>query len=271
LRLWSRRWRVRVGTLESTEIDLRFSCERSLRMEPGKLELELFNLSADHRSQMEQARRPEVEVEAGYAEGAGAIFRGNARKVGSVREGAEWSTRVAAGDGEHAIRTARAARSFGPGSPVQDVVRYLAEQMSVGIGNASEAIADAALNGARTFPEGTTVRGLASRELGLLLASAGLSWSIQGGVLQVLPMGGALQRTAVLLRQDTGLVGVPERKANRTVEAVALLIPDLVPGRLVRLESGPATGTYRIEHAAYAGDTRGDDWYATLTLREAAG
>ena len=170
---------------------------------------------------------------------------------------------ITAGDGEHAIRTARASTSFAPGTTLADAIRSLGATMGLGGGNLSSASAAASA----VLLEGAVVRGPAAQELTRLCSSAGLSWSVQDGILQLLPIGRALSRVAVSLSPDTGLVESPTRSKGVTVKAKALLLPDLVPGRLVALESEAVRGTYRIDEVSYTGATRGDDWYADLTLR----
>jgi hypothetical protein len=273
VRLLDRRYRLTVGELATDSLDVRFEVKRTLRPVPGTAEIEVYNLTADHRAALHRARRPPVQLAAGYAEGTSLLFRGDARRIDNTRDGADWVTTITAGDGEHALRTTRAAVAFGADAPVADVLRYLSERMGVGIGNARAALADASLDRLRdVFPRGTVLHGPAARELETLLSSAGFEWSVQDGVLQVLPRGGALQRTAVRLTPSTGLVGVPEVGRNRVVSVTALLIPDLVPGRLITLESAIVTGVHRIEKATYAGDTTpgAQDWYAHLECRAVA-
>jgi hypothetical protein len=57
---------------------------------------------------------------------------------------------------------------------------------------------------------------------------------------------------------------------RRTITVKALLIPGLVPGQQVVLDSGIARGAWRISTAEYSGDTRGEDWHAELTARDVA-
>jgi len=268
LKLFGRKWRVTVGSLQTEDLDVKFKVKRSLQRSPGACELEVWNLTSSHRSEIADATRPMVRVEAGYQEGMSMLFQGNERKTQHVRDGADWITKITAGDGEHAVRTARASRSFGPNAQLRDVVSYLADAMGVGTGNTNEAIASASLDQLSTvFPHGTAIHGQAATELHRILLSAGLEWSIQEGVLQILAQGQALNRQAVLLKPETGLVGVPAVEKANVVKAKALLIPDLVPGRLVRLESQTATGTYRIQKAEYSGDTFGEDWHVELELK----
>ena len=268
--LFGRRWRFTVGAITSDSIDLEFKIERTLLGKPGTCELHLYNLTPDNRKEIARSSRGTlVRVEAGYVDtGLTIIFQGDLRRADVTRDGANWITNVTAGDGEHALRTARVSRSFGPDSTIQDVVNAVATAMGVGTGNATDALAGRVLDqiGAN-FHEGTVLRGIASRELTRLLNSCGLTWSVQDGVLQLLQRGRALARTAVLLDADAGLVGSPSVGANRIVTAKALLMPDLVPGQQVQLRSDVVSGTYRIEKATYTGNTRAEDWFAEMDLR----
>lgn len=269
MKLFGRKWRVTVGSLQSEDLDIRFKIRRTLQRNAGTCELDVYNLTESHRNEIRDAANPIVRVEAGYKDGMSMLFQGNERKTMLPRDGADWIAKITAGDGVNAIRTARGSRSFGPGTQLREVVSYLADAMGVGVGNTNEAIANASLDQlTAVFPRGTAIHGPAAQELTTILRSAGIEWSIQEGVLQLLPQGGALNREAVLLKPETGLIGVPVVEKAKIVKAQALLIPDLVPGRLARIESKTITGTYRIQAAEYAGDTRGDDWFANLELRE---
>ena len=269
MKVYGRRWRVQVGTLDTGVLDVKFKVNRSLYSRAGTCELEIANLSPDHRHELVTARRYHtfVEVQAGYIDGMSLLFRGDLRKAIPSRDGTDWTVKVTAGDGEHAIRTARVSRSFSPGTSVGAVVQHIAETMGVGIGNAREALRGARLGeGESVFPEGTVLYGSAAAELTRLCAAARLTWTVQDGNLQVLPLGGALERTALVLGPDTGLIGSPEIVNRRTVNVKALLIPGLVPGQQVILNSAIVTGTWRITEAEYAGDTEGPDWNASLVL-----
>ena len=200
---------------------------------------------------------------------------GDLRKAVVKRDGTDYVTTVTAGDGEHSIRTARVSRSFAPGTPLHAAADALAESLGVGVGNARDAFASAAFaTGANVFAEGATLTGNAASELTQLCNAARLTWSVQDGNLQLLPLGGALERTAILLSEDTGMVGAPEIVNRRTITVTALLQPGLVPGQQVVVRSSvesargtPAlsAGAWRITEAEYAGDTNGGEWYAKLT------
>lgn len=269
MRLFDRRWRVQIGTLDVSQCAIKFKVSRSLYGYAGTAEIEVRNLTKEHRDEIlaSPRRTTFVEVMAGYAEGMSLIFRGDKRKTIPVREGGDWIVKITAGDGEHALRNARVGRSFAAGSTVQQVVQHIADVMGVGVGNAASALRGATLGGLDgVFPEGTMLYGLAAEELTRLTSSTGLTWSVQDGALQILPRGGALAREALSLGPDTGLLGAPEVVNRRTCNVKTLLIPGLVPGQQVVLASDVVHGVWRISKAEYAGDTHGLEWTASLEL-----
>jgi hypothetical protein len=269
VRLFERAWRVQVDDLDLSALACKFKVSRGLGLGAGTCELEIRNPTEEHRRQITGARRYRtfVEVMAGYREGMALVFRGDLRRAIPVREGTDWVVKVTAGDGEHALRNTRLNRSFAAGTTVETVVRHVAEAMGVGVGNALTALRGATLGTQDgTFPEGTVLYGPAAAELTRLCAATGHTWSIQDGVLQVLRRGGALEREAILLRADTGLVGAPEVVNRRTLNVSALLIPGLVPGQQVVIESAVATGAWRISQAEYEGDTHGAPWGCKLVV-----
>lgn len=270
MKLFRRAWRVQVGTLDASTLACKFKVQRTLAMgRAGHAEIVIYGLSPEHRREIISAprRRTFVELHAGYADGMSLLFRGDLRKAVQARDGTEWSVTVTAGDGEHAIRNARVSRSFAAGTTLSTVVRAIADAMGVGVGNALDAFRGASLGAVGdTFPEGTLVHGLAAAELTRLCDSTRLTWSVQDGNLQVLPLGGALAREAIRLSADSGLVGAPEIVNRRTVNVKTLMIPGAVPGQQVVLDSAVISGVWRISEAEYVGDTHGSDWGAALVM-----
>lgn len=272
-RLWNRKWRVQIGAIATEDADVSFKVEKTLHGKPNTAEITLYNLTPDNRREIARSPRGAVvQFDAGYADARGMVFRGDLRRGDNHRDDADWITVVTAGDGEHAIRTARGSRSFASGSSVTDVARYIAESMGVGTGNLVQMLRDASLDQTgRTFAEGAVVHGQLATELTRLLTSCGFTWSIQDGVLQVMRRGSALDRQAIVLSAETGMLGSPSVGANHIVTVNTLLVQDLVPGQRVRLQSDVISGDYRIEKATTEGDSRSaDQWGATLQLRIAA-
>lgn len=271
MRLFDRRYRLQVDTLEITELNVAFSIERTLRRRPGKCEVKVWNLSAEHRRQLEQLQAGHVFVElhAGYADGVSLIFRGELHKASTVRASPDIVTTVASRDGRgpHGART---ARSHAAGTPVAAVVRGLVSDMGVGEGNIADFLGTATMGGVGTFARGMTVSGLAADHLDRVMASTGHEWSVQEGAIQMLPRGSALQRTAVRLAPETGLLESPVQDAHGKLQVKTLMIADLAPGRLVRIESADVSATMRIEKAVCKGEFNGGGgaWGYDLTCGE---
>src|ERR1700754_2951327 len=120
MRLYRRKWRLRVGTIETTDLDLQFSVKKSLDHKPNTAPITVFNLTAEHRHNLEQLNvyrknRPgkiPVELEVGYEEGTHLIFRGDLRTALSETDGATWKTEVAGEDGGQAVRWSRVSASY---------------------------------------------------------------------------------------------------------------------------------------------------------------
>lgn len=268
--------RVTVGTLRVDGLRIAFEIERTLGARPGKANVRLWNLTRSHQTELEQAADGQLVVEAGYesARGLETIFsgrvqrgRGNGgRRTGTEREGQDAVTAVEGTDGGIEMRERRVSQSFGPGVAVSTVARACADALGVGVGNLEAALARL---DSPTLPGGTVLTGQAARELTRLLASWDLRWTVQSGALQVLPRGGSLATQAVRLTPETGLVGSPEIGSRGRCRVVALLTPDLWPGRGVLLESARARGRFVCRSVTYSGDTHGNDWHATAELRAA--
>jgi hypothetical protein len=282
VRLFRRAWRVQVGPFVSTDLDCTFKVTRSVAARPGTCELSLYGLSAEQRSQILALprRRPFgsavqvvnagtiLEVSAGYVDAERpVIFRGNLRRAFQKRQLPETWLELSGGDGEYAIRSARVRRAFAPDTSVRDVLRGIAEAMGVGVGNVDETSAGASLGDVGAlYTGGHVVHGSAADALTSVCRSAGLEWSIQNGVLQLLPRGQAATRSAVLLSPDTGLVGSPEKTGRHSAKASCLMVAGLQPGSLVELDSIVLRGTYRVSRMELSGDTRGQEWGASLDL-----
>jgi len=276
MRQFGRRWRVQVGTLLVSASDdpgpglaCSFKVTRSLATaRAGTCELEINNLSREHTAEITglPRRTTIVSVDAGYAEGTSRIFTGDLRKAIPSREGPTWKVSVTAGDGEHARRTARVSQAFAAGTSTGVAAQAIAEAMGVGVGNAASAFRGTRLNGhGETFDDGLVLHGSASASLTDLCNAAGLIWSIQDGVILVLPVGGASSETAMLLGADSGMIDSPVIVDRRTVMVKCLIQPGIRPGQRVMIDSVLVSGERRISEVTFTGETHGNAWEAELT------
>lgn len=282
MKLQNRKATLQVDTVKAdctsgTGLDITFEIDKDLTSKPNSARIEVFNLTKEHREAILEkasggADSVRVRLSAGYAENTALIYDGSIRLSYVDHVGPDVRLVLEAGDGDRLIARARINKSWAKGTTVEVVITQLVDTLGVGRGNLLEQIRGAALQGlgSSDFPGGTCASGSATRELTRLLGSCGLTWSLQDGVLQVLGPN-PLDREAVLISAETGMLGSPQldAKAKRgtLVSVQTLLIPDLFPGRKVKIESETCAGFYRVEKSRYVGDTMSDEWSITSECR----
>lgn len=270
-RLFLRQWRLRVGPLDLSDLDLSFKIERSTRRLPNAAEIKIWNLSRDTRATIEAGNR--IVLHAGF-EDPPVIFSGDLRFVWTERESVDSVTVLSARDGGRAYADAEISRSYAAGVGIESVLRDCVSDMGIGVGNLAD-FTYSMRSGPQTFADGFTAHGRASRVLNDILRGCGFRWSVQHGALQIQQHGRALQTREVLLSPNTGLIGSPswDESGKQTggrrgvLTARSLIRNGLEPGRLVRVDSESATGDFEIQKGVYTGNTRSDDWYCDLELR----
>jgi hypothetical protein len=288
--LFDRRCSVTLSTLQLEGFRVKFNIQKTLKPEPNKALIEVYNLSETHRGQLGQlapgkkaktgkagrgkASPPllgtvPVRLEAGYADpGPEMIFLGNLRTVDSERMGPDWVTSIASGDGERAFRTARINQSFGPRTPPDVALRALVKSLGLGNGNMAQVLSSLRMNGSGTLlTRGLVLSGPTARMMSDFCRSANLEWSIQDGNLQFVDLNTALSQKAVVLSPSTGMIESPNVDGSGVLQCKTLMIPGLRCGALVVVKGVNVQGTYRVEKITYEGDTHGHEWGCVLEGR----
>jgi len=282
--LWGRVWSLQVGTLrvegaaprdrgeDLYSLAVEFSVKKSLRREPNEAEITLWNLSREHRAALAAMEADaDTVLRVGYHDtGLEQIFSGDLRASPAEWDGPQVKVTLEGSDGGTAYRSARIQRSFAPGTSVYTVLAAAVDALGVGRGNLPQLRDQIRLTSTgNTYPGGTTLSGPARDEINRIVRGCGGSWSIQNGVFR-LRLRGPSQATALRVSPRTGLVGSPTQATDRgvtTVSAKVLMLPGLYPGRVVQIQSREIEGNYEIHRVEYTGETRGQEWGATLELR----
>ena len=250
--------------------DLRvvFKVKKSLRKEPNTGNIEVYNLNAQHRALL-QEKGARCWLEAGYAGSPlTQYFSGDVRYIDHKREKADWVCKLELGDGEQAYKYGHCNGSFGPGTKDADIVKWIAQTSGWDLGNVNSMLSS--IPGAQV--NGYCVYGSPAKALTDVLAGHGLSWSIQDGGVQILPLAGYLAGRAVQVDEAHGLVGSPEfgsapkKGKPRTLKVKVLLQPGLFPGDRINLNSQAKSGVFTIQKGEYSGDSYGGDYYAQLEV-----
>lgn len=266
--LFGRAWRITVDTLQMEKIDCEFHVKKTIKAEPNTCDLKIYNLTADHRKQIEQSpsvkdtMKVPVIIEAGYGTTLAQIYKGDLRAGWTVNSGPEVVTELNTGDGEKGMANARLNIPVGPGTPIAQVIGQIVDVLGLGQGNVGKIAAQLASSGSSMFSKkGQVLKGNAADHLTDLCKSVGLEWSVQDGAVQLLTLGQPLDGQAVKLTSNTGLIGSPTVDSKGVLKATMLLVPGIVPGGKVQMEGLHVKGTYKITVVESIGDTLGNDWY----------
>jgi len=268
---FDRRWRVQVDDVVIDELRVAFKVERNLKAEPNKLELSIYNLSSKTRDRFTKASgEVRVQIEAGYKDSIGLIFMGDARRVYTLIEGPNIALKIEGGDGEKALRSARFSESFGPGTKMADVLTKMADKLGVNAGAAKDRIRKGDFRGGvQEYVQSFNFSGVLRDEFDRQMKSAGLTWSVQNGELQILSDDETTQQEALRFSSDSGLIGSPTLADKGVVKFQCLMQSALSPGRKVVLDSKSIKETLKITKLTFRGDSHGTDWLVDVEGKKA--
>lgn len=287
MKLFGRRSRLIIGTLavldldgagndpnvglDVSDLDMAFSVKKTLKANPNQAEIEVRNLTENHRTMLEGSDALEVELHAGYGDQLSLLYRGQMRAAVTYRDGPDFVTKISSGDKSGVFAGRRLHVPLGEASSAAAALKQLVDDLGkteVGDGNVSDALTQAGVL-TTVFPLGGTLSGNASVLLTSLCRSVGLEWSIQDGVLQFLVASKALDEEAIELGSNSGLIGKVEVSNKGYVKATSLLIPGLrCGGKVTFATETELVGGYRIEKIHYHGDTAGKSWYASIEAKQ---
>ena len=298
--------------LDLSNFRIIFSTEAADSDHPNAAVIRVYNLKPETVSRIRNEFQV-VSLQAGYDPSPFAvIFFGTIKQLRYGKEDAVTSfVDMMCGDGDIYHNNALIATSLSKGhTPQQQVSAVIASMNTAGqtANPGSQPLSLATgisvlIGGTKPAPRGKVMFGAAPQVMRSTAASLRCSWSIQNGVMQVIPYDSYLPTEAVVMSQYSGVVGIPE-VTNEGIKIKCLLNPLLQVGGTIRLDNdlintiisasgneilanGGATGItyntygkkgqiaynarvandglYRIYVIEYEGDTRGQKWYANLT------
>lgn len=255
--------------LDLSGLDLSFDIKKTLKPDPNVAEISVYNMNPAHRLLFETAKTLTVEFHAGYQEGMSLLYLGEMRAAVTKQVGDEVITEIQSGD-KHGLFAGKVIRvPVGPGGSVEDALKLLADAFGIGLGNLKSVMGKAKKGSATLFPVGGVLTGNVADTMQAICAGAGLEFSVQDGVLQILNVGAALEDEAILLGSDSGLIGSIEISNKGYLKCTSLLIPDIKPGRKIVFDTvDNLQGGYRIEKVRYTGHTKEHDWYAHIEAKQ---
>lgn len=290
MRFWKQTYRINFPKLNKSfenNLKINFSIEKDTTKESNKSKLEIYNLSESSRKAIEVADN-EVEIYAGYEDGAVLCFRGTVTYGYTKDSGTECITSLDLADGTVALRDSYCSLSYAPNTPAKTIIQRCATEMGVPIVYGDD------VGELENYKNGFSFYGQAPECLTEVCNALGLSWSIQNNILNIILAGGTATNRGLVFSAQSGLIGLPERivqaeyKSNKTTpkrkakqkakkeeprkkagwRIETLLVPSVNPGDMVKVESRIITGWFRVEKVRHSGEYNGQRWNSEMDLIE---
>ena len=256
----------------------------SNQLTPSVSKVRVFNLNRDQSAAL-QGEAIDIRLLVGYVgQPLVEVLLGRAKEVSTKKQGADIITELVVAEGFGILNNTSVFGTIPGGKTLRDVIVEVAKQAGMTINRIDSGRADTQLLW------GYPLEGTPRQILEEICFSYQLDYSISGNALLVKDSGSISndQQLAIVLNEDTGLLGIPEadywketafvpnekgksKKVKKTVDGIkvrALLNPAATPGAVLRLERKTQdeipNGWYYITSADYTGSFNGQAWEMTL-------
>lgn len=274
------------NVLDLSEMHCKFKTEQADTETPNNANVRIYNLSDKTIQAVKEFTR--VVIQAGYESNFGVIFDGTIKQFGLGRENAtDTYLDIFAADGDLAYNFALVNNTLRPGASQSEQLQAALDAMGesgVYLGYRTGDV------GVSILPRGKTSFALGRNVIRTYAQTNRMSWSIQNGKINIIPLDGYKPGDIPDINATSGLIGQPQQTANGIVFKT-LLNPALKIGQAIRInnddinqlikqEKNPfpipynqrtgtlnlaktsSDGLYRLLVTEYEGDTRGQAWYA---------
>ncbi len=265
--LFGRKCSVEVNSTLIQDLRIVFDVAKDIEREPNRAHVMVYNLSETSRKELQDRKSLLLRLIAGYEDVSDTLFMGDVTHIISYKEGPDWVTKFAAGDGVKRAKTKRVSVSKKAAGGSKGVIKTLLDAMGAGEGNLNRAMEELSRLG-KLPPDidNAVLQGNAAELIHRYAKDAGLEHSSQDGVPTFTIRGSLIGSEAVVLSPDSGLLESPELSKKGLVKAKALIQKGFTPGRGVQLDSKYVKGLFQVHKVKYNGDTHGQSWYADLEL-----
>ena len=271
--------------IDLSNLRMRFEVRASDVETPNTLNCRVYNPSQTTVNDV-VANATNVTLSAGYVEGnQGIIFEGQVKQFRFGRErNVDNYLDILAADGDQAYNNSVINQAFPAGTDDTQQLSAIGAAMNI----PPAATNDGFLTTGGILPRGKTLFGMARVYARNIAQRNNCRWSIQNGVLTIIPVTGYLPGEAVAMNSASGMLGTPEQTDNG-ITVRCYLNPLVKIGQAVQINNRdinqtlvkqqffptytsqyyPATvtndGLYRVLVVEHEGDTRGNSWETTIT------
>ncbi len=262
---------VRIGSVEivhrsSEDLRIAFDISRDKSRDPNSGMVSIWGLAKTTSAELERNPRLFCELSCGYAdEGESRIFTGVVLGAHTMREAdGGWVTTAELGDdAEIKSSIAMIARTFPTGTPFATVITEIVKAAGLKTKGIASLNSYARLAGSATLPRPWPAFGQALGCLHSICRSLGFQYTIQDQEVIFFGLGKGIGNSAPVIRSEN-IHGSVSIDAEETISFSCGMIPDLVPGKALRMDARDISGDYVAISTKHTGDTHQGDWVVSV-------
>lgn len=264
MKQFGRQWQLSLSndseTLIIDRLRVAFEIDKTINEKPNPASFQIWNLNRDHINQLLSQSFKQLALSVGY-QTLRQIYSGDITKVRIKRDGMDFILSIECADGHQAYTQSMSKTTLKSGASDEDILKSLQQTMPKVQTGAID------VPNQRKLPRGRVLNGDSREILNRIAKNNNADWSIQDGSLVFLPHDKVLNEEAVLLSQETGMIGAPGQ-TDDGLELTCLLNPALQIGGLVEVRSilDYFNGQYKIVKLNHQGDGLGGDWVSKITV-----
>jgi hypothetical protein len=274
-------------TIDLSQYRVKFHIKRTGYQTPNTADIIVYNVPENVIASIVVQEFSRVFVSAGYAGNYGRIFTGNLKQGISGRESAtDTFFNLICGDSDQAYNFSVVTQTIGSASAGG---AKQSDQLNAAISSMAQYGVNSGYTGLLppvVLPRGKVMYGAAKDYIKAISDTNNFDWSIQDEQIILISEKSYLPSQTVVLTAKTGMIGTPQQTVNGMMvkcllnpaikmhtliqinnKSVAQFKIDFtVPGSVANTPpSYSADGTYYVWVAEHIGDTRGTEWYTTIS------
>uniref|UniRef100_A0AAU8GED5 Baseplate hub n=1 Tax=Salmonella phage vB_SEnST11_KE22 TaxID=3161173 RepID=A0AAU8GED5_9CAUD len=282
---------------ETGDANIEFEVKKDNSKDPNKGYVTLYNLSDETVSYLDANQRESIAIvlEAGFDGENQMIFSGTVEFVQDKWDGHTRQTKMILGDATTNIMTAKTARSYKKGTPLDTVLNDLISDLKLPIGKVVKF-------GGQTLQQSMAFTGNAANNLERLAKNTGSTFSVQDGAVYWTTQGKRFKTAVYEISAESGMHDSPtpqnpepakrrlekkskskkkpktnkgpsraEIKEDAGLVVVTELNGAIIPESTIYLKSQKYTGFYKVVYLTHKGQLEGGDWVSEIGLAETRG
>jgi hypothetical protein len=210
------------------KLRIQFEVTQSILRTPNTATVKIYNLSQENEALI-KGEFDEVLINAGYVNASKLIFAGNIRHSFAYADGPDRIMELDSADGDADFRNTVVNAVLTAGTTQSQAINQLASKFT------TTKLGHMVVSDGKRI-RGKVMSGPARKFFDEIAATNDAHWSIQNGVLQIVPVDSTLPTDAIVISIATGMLGAPELD-DKGIKVTCLLNPSIRPNGKIWLNN----------------------------------